>query len=73
MRPIVNGLEDQYDDRITFQYLNAVEEGQGLFQEYNLRGHPSYIILNAEGDVVWRFVGEVPRETLEEGIEESLP
>lgn len=72
MEPIVNGLEDEYGDQIAFQYLNATEEGEALFRRYNLRGHPSYVILNTEGDVVWRLVGEVPRSALEEGIQQVL-
>lgn len=72
MEPIVNGLEDEYGDQMTFQYLNAAAEGRQLFQRYNLRGHPSYIILNTEGDVVWRLVGEVPRETLTGALQEAL-
>lgn len=72
MEPIVNGLEDEYGAQVTFQHLNAAAEGRQLFQRYNLRGHPSYVILNTEGDVVWRRVGEVPRETLAEALQEAL-
>lgn len=72
MAPIVNGLEDEYDDRITFQRLNAAEEGQALFQQYNLRGHPSYVILDTRGEVVWRFAGQTSRATLRQAIEQAL-
>lgn len=80
MLPIVDGLESEYDDQMTFQRLNAALEGQPLFQQYNpstgsgrrLRGHPSYVILDTQGEVVWRFVGQTSRATLEQGIEQAL-
>ena len=72
MRPIVNGLEEDYGDQIAFQRLNVAQEGQDLFRRYNLRGHPAYVIVNTEGEVLWRFVGQVPRQTLEEGIRQAL-
>lgn len=70
--PIVDGLETDYGDRMAFQRLNAAREGQPLFQRYNLRGHPAYVILDEQGDVVWRLVGQVPRERLEQGIAQAL-
>lgn len=70
--PIVDGLETDYGDRMAFQRLNAATEGQSLFQRYNLRGHPAFVILNEQGDVVWRLVGQVPRERLEQGIAQAL-
>lgn len=72
MRPIVDGLEAEYGARMTFRRLNAAQEGQDLFQQYNLRGHPSYVILDDQGTIVWRLVGQVPRETLEQAIRQSL-
>lgn len=72
MEPIVNGLEEQYGNRIAFRWLDAANEGSALFQQYGLRGHPSYIILDTEGQVVWRFTGQTTREMLEEGIRDAL-
>ena len=72
MMPIVDGLEADYGERITFRRLNAAADGQALFQRYNLRGHPAYVILDAQGNVIWRRVGSVPREVLEQGIRQAL-
>ncbi len=73
MLPIVNGLEAEYGDQIQFQRLNvAREEGKTLFQRYNLRGHPVYVIVNPQGEVLWRFVGETSRQILEAGIRQAL-
>ena len=72
MLPIVDWLDSEYNDRIAFQRLNAAQEGQTLFQRYNLRGHPSYVILDTQGEVVWRFVGQTSRATLEQSIEQAV-
>jgi thioredoxin-related protein len=70
--PIVNGLENDYSDRIAFQRLNAAREGQALFRRYNLRGHPAYVILDEQGNIVWRLVGQTPRAALEQAIQRAL-
>ncbi len=72
MQPIVDGLEQEYGNRMTFQRLNAAWEGQALFQRYNLPGHPAYVIVDKQGNVVWRFVGQTTRETLEQAIRRAL-
>jgi hypothetical protein len=72
MMPIVNGLAEKYGDRMSFQRLNAASEGQTLFQQYGLRGHPAYIILDEQGNEVWRQIGPVRREVLEQAIQRAL-
>jgi len=72
MKPVVDGLEQEYGNRMTFQRLNAASEGQALFQRYNLPGHPAYVIVDKQGTVVWRFVGQTTRETLEQAIRRAL-
>lgn len=72
MTPIVNGLAEEYDDQMSFQRLNAAEEGQTLFQQYGLRGHPAYVIVNEQGNEVWRQVGPVRRQVLEQAILQAL-
>ena len=59
MQPIVDGLDSEYSDRIEFRSLDAfTDEGDQAFRAYNLPGHPSYIVLNPAGEVLWRGVGE---------------
>ena len=70
--PIVDGLEADYGARMAFQRLNAAAEGQALFQRYKLRGHPAFVILDEQGNVLWRLVGQAPREALEQGIRQAL-
>jgi thiol:disulfide interchange protein len=72
MQPVVDGLEQEYGNRMTFQRLNAASGGRALFQRYNLPGHPAYVIVDKQGTVVWRFVGQTTRETLEQAIRRAL-
>ncbi len=72
MSPIVDGLAQDYGDRIVFQRLNAQQEGRPLFRQYRLRGHPAYVILDKRGRVVWQQIGEVSRQDLVDGINRVL-
>ncbi len=72
MKPIVDGLEDDYGDRMAFRRLNADKEGRDAFTAYALRGHPSFVIIDTAGKVLWKGVGEQPRVRLEEGVRQAL-
>ncbi|HEX6383251.1 MAG TPA: thioredoxin family protein [Anaerolineae bacterium] len=65
MRPIVNGLEQEYGDQIDFRRHNIVtEEGQAWARQYQLRGHPAYVLVDRKGQERWRYVGVVAEETM---------
>ncbi len=59
MRPIVDGLQDDYDEQVTFVYLNAKdrEAGEVLFQSLGLPGHPSIVIFTPDGEEIYRRFG----------------
>ncbi len=60
MMPIVDGLEGDYQEGIVFIRLNAaVDQGKETFRYYNLLGHPSFLLLNPAGDVLWSGIGEI--------------
>jgi hypothetical protein len=73
MRPIVDGLQGEYGKRMTFRALDVNGAGKALFQQFRLRGHPAYVVLDARGQVVWQSVGQVAREVLEAAIQRALP
>ena len=69
MEPVVNGLEDEFGTQVEFLRIDANStDGQEVFRSFNLRGHPSYVILNPEADVLWLGLGEKTRNTLVEQI-----
>ena len=69
MMPIVDGLEEDYQEEIVFIRLNAaVDQGKETFRHYNLLGHPSFLLLNPAGDVLWSGIGEIPENVINEEI-----
>ena len=73
MAPIVDGLENKYQDQITFIRLDANSKvGGETFRNYGLLGHPSYVLLNPAGDVLWKGVGEQTAATLEVEIQKHI-
>ena len=74
MRPIVNGLQETYDNQITFIEVNAQDDGDGesAFKKLNLPGHPSFVIVQPDGEESSRVSGEQPLERLESMIENVL-
>jgi hypothetical protein len=73
MEPVVNGLEEMFSDEIEFRRIDAnSQEGRPIFQYYNLQGHPSYVLLNPVGDILWQGLGEQSSEILKEKIGLSL-
>jgi hypothetical protein len=59
MEPVVNGLEKVYSDQVEFRRLDAnSKDGEAAFKYYKLLGHPGYVILNPEGEVLWSGIGE---------------
>ena len=59
MQPIVDGLEKKYQETVEFVRINAsTNEGSEIFDAYPLFGHPSYLILDETGEILWQSVGE---------------
>ena len=70
MTPIVDGLVAEYEEQVDFKFLNAAQgDGKRFFEFYGLPGHPSYILLSPEGEVIWRGFGPVSAEALGSEIE----
>ncbi len=72
--PVVNGLEDEYAEAaIAFIRVDANSvEGGALQSSYNLRGHPSIVIVDEEGNAVEKYVGAQSAETLRPVINSVL-
>ena len=65
MQPIVNGLEDEYTN-ITFVSLNPLDnaDGESLFDQLALRGHPAILVFDASGQEIYRGYGVIEPEIL---------
>ena len=73
MQPIVNGLNETYGDQIEFRELDAnAPDGQQAFRAYALPGHPGYVLLNPEGEILWVGFGEQSRESIETQLQSAM-
>lgn len=67
--PIVDDLEEDWGDRVTFEKID-VDENQDVANQYQVRSIPTIIIEDDDG-VVERFVGVTQREDLEQALEKA--
>ncbi|GAB4263496.1 MAG: hypothetical protein Kow0080_01900 [Candidatus Promineifilaceae bacterium] len=74
MQPIVDGLEAEFTEGIVFQRLDAaVPENEQMQLQYGVRGHPSVVILDENGQAASVFVGPQDVTVLREAITAVLP
>jgi len=73
MQPIVDGMENKYQEVVEFQRINAgTPEGLELFNAYSLFGHPGFLILDEMGEILWQVVGEQPVGVIEKALQSFL-
>jgi hypothetical protein len=74
MTPIVNGLTDEYDGRVTFHHLDARDEGTGqrAFEALTLSGHPAFVVFDAQGRETYRAFGVLEVDALREALDALL-
>jgi hypothetical protein len=72
MQPIVDGLEEIYSDQVAFVSLDAAGDGKAAFDASNLPGHPSFLIMQPDGEEVWRRAGVVGYADMDTVIQEAL-
>lgn len=73
MQPIVNGLEAEYSGQMAFETVDAnTAVGQTRLRAFDLRGHPSYVIVSVEGMRLWSSSGQMSDRDLRNQITEYL-
>lgn len=74
MTPIVNGLENEFADRIFFLRLNAADsaDGESTFNRLSLPGHPSFVIFTPDSQEQERLFGVVDEAALRTAIKSVL-
>lgn len=72
MQPIVNELEEIYNNNMAFVYLNANTDGQEIYASLNLVGHPAYVIFQKDDTEVFRTLGYQDESLLEEAIQSNI-
>jgi thioredoxin-like negative regulator of GroEL len=73
MMPIVDGLSEEFEGQVSVVQLNAAQEANARMQnQWGLRGHPSFAVLDANGSIVQQFFGPQPAATLREAMESII-
>jgi mono/diheme cytochrome c family protein len=73
MKPIVDGLETQFAGQIAFQRVKADEgDGPSLMRAYRIQGHPTFLVIDPQGQEIDRLIGPQSAEQLTEVIQQAL-
>ncbi len=73
MRPIVDGLEQQFEGQIAVQRINAaVGDGPAVMKAYHILGHPVVLIFDRQGQEVERLAGPQPSQKIKEVLKKVL-
>ena len=66
MAPMVHGLEADYFGKIKFSYLEISDPLTYDFQDYlGYRVRPSFYLLDADGNILYQWIGSQTQEQLE--------
>ncbi len=70
---MVHRLENEYFGQIDFVYLDQYDNANiDVFDRYNLRGRPIFLLLNPDGTEVRRWFGFIDESTLRSAIDALL-
>lgn len=73
MTPIVDGIEQQYEQQIVVKRINAdVGDGPAIVRTYRIPGHPTTLIFNGQGQEIQRLLGPQSAEVIEEALQVTL-
>lgn len=73
MAPIVHGMEQKYDGKIRVVYLDSDDPVNDVFKrELGYAGMPTYVLLDAEGNVTKLWAGPVSRTSFITAIDAVL-
>ncbi len=72
MRPVVSGLDKKYGKQVAFaavDYYNG--KNRDVVRKYRVLGHPTFVVLGKDGQVIQRFVGYTEADALEAAIKQA--
>ncbi len=71
MRPIVDGLQAEFDGRAAFVFLDARDghTGQFAFDQLGLVGHPAVVLFDAAGRENYRSYGLLTAAEVRVGLD----
>jgi len=76
MEPVVQALQEKYQDEIVFLIIDVEKQNDPavakLAQEFQARYIPAFFLVDGKGQVVKDYVGVVSKQALTEVIEEMI-
>jgi thioredoxin-like negative regulator of GroEL len=73
MMPIVNGLEVEFEGKASVHQLDAGQPRNAKLQnQWGLRGHPSFAILDDNSRVVQQFFGPQSESALRQAMNAEI-
>jgi thiol-disulfide isomerase/thioredoxin len=72
MQPIVDKLAERYRDQLRLKVLNVDTDGKSLFESMGLRSNPVFLIVKADGTVLYKGFGRVPELALDKAIQDAI-
>lgn len=67
IRPIVDGIEQTYQEKLRVIRLNANEQaGRQAGAEFGFEFTPSFILFSGDGEQLWRGVGSIDPAQIQE-------
>lgn len=71
MKPIVNGLEAEFQDELNIIHLDVQQpESQDFMEQYGFEYTPTFILLDGDGIERWRNIGVLDTASLREALSE---
>ncbi len=72
MAPIVDGLTDEYEDRVAVRKYNVAESAKGaaLAEEFGVQFVPTFVFVDSEGELVDMLIGEVAESALRAALDD---
>ncbi|NOH12821.1 MAG: hypothetical protein HND51_14360 [Chloroflexi bacterium] len=69
----MHGLENKYGSEMQFSYIDVDDGASAEFKNaLNYRYQPHLVLLDANGNILWQWIGNPPEEDLEEAIQDAL-
>jgi thioredoxin-related protein len=69
MKPIVDGIEEQFKDRLVVIRLDIQSQtGQTLAPLYGFQYTPTFIFFDLHGNELWRSIGELDPAKVSESL-----
>lgn len=72
MKPVVNGLKQQYEGKVEFRLVNAdkaTEAEKALMQKYKVTAVPTFIFLGSDGNMATSIIGEATEAKMQSTLD----